>query len=298
MRVRAGVLAIGVLAGCAAMAGAATDAATAPVSRLRAFDGCPEFRAYVARQALPLVGPYGLDGTFAGARVGPLPPSAVGDTVGRTAADAFSGTNVQEEGVDEPDLVKTNGRHAFVVIGDRVRAVDVRARPRLVGTLRLARGGSNELLLHGDRLLVLSRVAMLPDARRPGGDPRAVRPDAIGRHRGRRRRPGAHARPPDARARGNPPRRSARRPLRADRPLRVAGNRTEVRAARRHRRRRRRRGSRRGTPRSSATPTRGAGSRRTPCGRRAARRQPPARSSSAATSGGRRRSQASGSSRC
>src|SRR5688500_17273303 len=108
MRIRAGVLAIGVLAVCAAMAGAATDAATAPASRLRAFDGCPEFRAYVTRQALQIVGPYGLEGSFAGARVGPLPPSAVGDTAGKSAADPFSGTNVQEEGVDEPDLVKTN----------------------------------------------------------------------------------------------------------------------------------------------------------------------------------------------
>ena len=162
MRVRAGVLAIGVLAGCVAMAGAATDAATAPASRLRAFDGCPEFRAYVARHALPLVGPYGLEGTFAGSRVGLIPPSAVGDTAGKSAGEAFSETNVQEEGVDEPDLVKTNGRHAFVVIGDRVRAVDVRARSRLVGTLRLPRGGANELLLHGERLVVLSRVAMVP----------------------------------------------------------------------------------------------------------------------------------------
>ena len=295
MRVRAGVLAIGVLAGCAAMTGAATDAATAPVSRLRAFDGCPEFRAYVVRQALPLVGPYGLDGTFAGARVGPMPPSAVGDTAGKTAADAFSGTNVQEEGVDEPDLMKTNGRHAFVVIGDRVRAVDVRARPRLVGTLRLARGGTNELLLHGDRLLVLSRVAMLPVPDGPAGirapfvPMRSVVTEVdVGD-------PARHARPRDARAGGNPPRRSARRPLGADRPLRLAGNRTEVRAPGRHRRRRRPRGSRRGTPRSSELPTRVAGSRRTPCGRRAARRQPPARSSSAATSGGRRALRASGS---
>jgi hypothetical protein len=165
MRVRAGVLAIGVLACCAAMAGAETDAATSPASRLRAFDGCPEFRAYIARQALPLVGPYGLEGTFAGSRAGPLPPSAVGDSGGKSAPVEFSGTNVQEEGVDEPDLVKTNGRHAFVLVGDRLRAVDVRARPRLVGTLRLARGGASELLLHADRLLVLSRVALpVPDS--------------------------------------------------------------------------------------------------------------------------------------
>ncbi len=157
MRIRAGVLAIGVLAGCAALSGGATDAATSPASRLRAFDGCPEFRAYVSRNALPLVGPYGFDGGFLGSRVGALPPGAVADSGAKSAVEAFSGTNVQEEGVDEPDLVKSNGRHAFAVVGNRVRAVDVRSRPRLVGTLGLAQGAS-ELLLHGDRLLVLSHV--------------------------------------------------------------------------------------------------------------------------------------------
>ena len=162
MRAFAGVLAIGVLVGCATVAGAASNAATAPVSGLRAFEGCAEFRAYAARHALPLVGPYGLDVTFPGGRGGAPPPTAVADGAGKTAEDAYSGTNVQEDGVDEPDLVKTNGRQAFVVIGDRLRALDVRARPRLLGTLRLARGGANELLLHGDRLLVLSRVAVLP----------------------------------------------------------------------------------------------------------------------------------------
>jgi hypothetical protein len=87
----------------------------------------------------------------------------------KTAGEEFSGTNVQEDGVDEPDLVKTNGRHAFVVVGDRVRAVDVRGRPRLVGAVRVAYG-ANELLLHGNRLLVLSRVAAkLPgDVAQPG----------------------------------------------------------------------------------------------------------------------------------
>jgi hypothetical protein len=113
-------------------------------------------------RGVPRVGPYGLDVTFPGGRGGAPPPTAVADGAGKTAEDAYSGTNVQEDGVDEPDLVKTNGRQAFVVIGDRLRALDVRARPRPLGTLRLARGGANELLLHGDRLLVLSRVAVLP----------------------------------------------------------------------------------------------------------------------------------------
>ena len=70
----------------------------------------------------------------------------------------YSGTNVQEEGVDEPDLVKTNGRTLFAVANGRLNAVDVRTpRPRLLDSLKLAAASSHELLLHGDRLLVLSR---------------------------------------------------------------------------------------------------------------------------------------------
>jgi hypothetical protein len=169
MRIRAAALAIGLLAGCAAMWATATGAASAPSpSRLRAFDGCPEFRAYVSRNALPLVGPYGLGVAYPGSRAGALPPGAVADSGAKKGAeDAYSGTNVQEDGVDEPDLVKTNGRHAFVVVGDRLRAVDVRGRTRLVGTLRLAQV-ANELLLHGNRLVVLSRVVLGPQPVAPG----------------------------------------------------------------------------------------------------------------------------------
>jgi uncharacterized secreted protein with C-terminal beta-propeller domain len=70
----------------------------------------------------------------------------------------FSGTNVQEEGVDEPDIVKTDGNTLFAVANGKLNAVDVRdPKPRLLDTLALSPGLSHELLLHGDRLLVLSR---------------------------------------------------------------------------------------------------------------------------------------------
>src|SRR4029078_9803728 len=60
--------------------------------------------------------------------------------------------------VDEPDLVKTNGETLFAVGNGRLNAVDVAGeRPRLPDPLRLASGGSPELLLHAYRLLVLSR---------------------------------------------------------------------------------------------------------------------------------------------
>ncbi len=169
MRTRAATtLALCAIAGAAAVGSAATPAATPPDSRLRAFAGCAAFRAYVVRQAVPLVGAYGLGGTVAGMPVGVLPPGAARDAgAAQAATDAYSGTNVQEAGVDEPDLVKTNGVHLFVAARDRLRVLDVRnGRPRLVATLRLPSGGAGELLLAGDRLLVLSRAPGIPA---PGG---------------------------------------------------------------------------------------------------------------------------------
>ena len=100
---------------------------------------------------------------------------------------------MQEEGVDEPDLVKSNGSTLFVVRSDRLFAVDVRARkPRLAGSLQLPQSGSYELLLHGDRLLVLSHGGVYRD-RQPGRrrdravrPTRPVEPDRGGRQRPRR----------------------------------------------------------------------------------------------------------------
>ena len=126
------------------------DTAATP-TRLAAFGSCGQLLGYAKAQAKRFVGPYGLGGASG--------PIAV-DT--RAAAPEqgvdFSGTNVQEEGVDEPDLVKTDGTTLFAAAQGRLNAVDVSgARPRLLDTLKLAGGWSHELLLHGDRLLVLSR---------------------------------------------------------------------------------------------------------------------------------------------
>ena len=165
MRLRPGLLAVATIAALiAATVGAKADAAgTAAGGRLRAFDGCPSFLSYVRQQALPLVGPWGMTGGLVGTRLGVVPPMAARDAVAGAKSGTeveFSGTNVQEEGVDEPDLVKTNGRTLFVLSGTGVSAVDVRSRkPRLLQTLRLEQAGAAELLLHGNRLLVLGQGA-------------------------------------------------------------------------------------------------------------------------------------------
>jgi len=75
----------------------------------------------------------------------------------------FSGTNVQEAGIDEPDRVKTDGRLLVTSVDGRLRVLDVSGPPRLVGTLDLpnqvsgAADGGADLLLVGDRALVLGQ---------------------------------------------------------------------------------------------------------------------------------------------
>jgi uncharacterized secreted protein with C-terminal beta-propeller domain len=75
----------------------------------------------------------------------------------RRAGIDYSTTNVQEEGIDEPDIVKTNGSYVFFVRGATLFAVDVDEGPLVVvGTLKLE-SEAHELLLRGTRLLVLGR---------------------------------------------------------------------------------------------------------------------------------------------
>jgi uncharacterized secreted protein with C-terminal beta-propeller domain len=79
----------------------------------------------------------------------PVPPAA---------PQAFSGTNVQEQGVDEPDLVKTDGRRLIVLRSHRLDVLDVTGgKPVAKGSLTLpARNGEpSEMLLAGDRLVIL-----------------------------------------------------------------------------------------------------------------------------------------------
>jgi uncharacterized secreted protein with C-terminal beta-propeller domain len=70
-----------------------------------------------------------------------------------------SGTNVQEVGVDEPDVVKTGAGRIFVVAGERLHAVAADDL-KLLGSLQLE-GFGHQLLLDGERLLVISQTGAL-----------------------------------------------------------------------------------------------------------------------------------------
>src|SRR6476659_4266117 len=136
-----------------AAAAGGTTARSAPdasgKTRLAAFGTCGQLLGYAKGQAKRFVGPYGFGG---GVRTDVLPPTAAEPAAGRAAAPKqgvdFSGTNVQEEGVDEPDIVKTDGNTLFAVAGGNLRSVDVGgAKPRLLDSLALEPSSSHELLL-------------------------------------------------------------------------------------------------------------------------------------------------------
>ncbi|HZB48568.1 MAG TPA: beta-propeller domain-containing protein, partial [Mycobacteriales bacterium] len=70
------------------------------------------------------------------------------------APPAHSTTTVHEAGVDEPDVVKTDGRRLVSVVDGRLRVVDLASR-EVTTVAGLPAGPSTRLLLHGDRALVV-----------------------------------------------------------------------------------------------------------------------------------------------
>jgi uncharacterized secreted protein with C-terminal beta-propeller domain len=85
-------------------------------------------------------------------------PSAAAPAAGDGAG--FSDTNNQEAGIDEPDIVKTDGRRIVAVDGQALRIVDVTGdAPRLVGTLKLDGNYAQQILLRADRVLIISTVS-------------------------------------------------------------------------------------------------------------------------------------------
>jgi hypothetical protein len=89
-------------------------------------------------------------------------PEAAADadaSSGRQEGVDFSGTNNQEQGVDEADLVKTDGYFIYTVNGDRLEILGVPEFGALtaVSSTRIE-GYPSQLLLSGDRAVVFSSI--------------------------------------------------------------------------------------------------------------------------------------------
>ncbi|MBO4273780.1 beta-propeller domain-containing protein [Microbispora triticiradicis] len=189
----AGVLAALLATGVTGCAGGRTtqDPTPTPVDltgkvRLVSYTDCAEMTDGLRRAAARNVTPWGFgDAMLFAARED---ASAAKQA---TPEQSFSTTNTHEAGVDEPDLVKTDGDRLITVTGGVLRVVDARTR-RVTGTLRLVAGdqawAEADLLVHGDRALVLFQGGVIPFGAKaaagvgPGG-PRYVLVDLSGEPR-------------------------------------------------------------------------------------------------------------------
>jgi hypothetical protein len=157
--------------------------ATAPGAvRLVAFDNCAAALDGLREAADASVGPYGApgtavasaDGAAQGSNIGAEPRAAApaGGLAGAqgstssgssatSSAPAYSGTNTHEAGVDEPDIVKTDGHRIVTVAGGVLQVVDAATRT-VSGRLNLATAdgsaaySTTNILLSGDHALLLT----------------------------------------------------------------------------------------------------------------------------------------------
>jgi hypothetical protein len=89
------------------------------------------------------------------------PPSAPDPGGGRTEGEDYSGTNNQEDGVDEADFVKTDGYHVYVINGRRLHIFGVPTFGQLVPeSVTDIEGYPTEMLIDRDagRAVVFSRI--------------------------------------------------------------------------------------------------------------------------------------------
>ncbi|MEV6031880.1 beta-propeller domain-containing protein [Nonomuraea sp. NPDC052116] len=154
--------------------------------RLVAYTGCDDLLSGLREHAAQRVTPWGFDNV--------LPFAAMEDSARSVTANAktstpeHSTTNVHETGVDEPDVVKTDGNRVITVKDGVLRIIDTATR-KVTGSLKLTEGESGpgvpaDLLVSGDRALVLMRGGDIMYKRMafaPPGDTRYVLVDLSGK---------------------------------------------------------------------------------------------------------------------
>lgn len=144
--------------------GTTTPADPGPLAApaLEVFDACESFLDYVKTHAIERVGPYGLDDpsqVWWGGRMFAEDGAQEATTDTTTAGDSFSGTNVQVLGVDEPDMVKTDGERIVVLSEGTLIVADVTgSEPVITGRLHLGSRSVQSLFLSEDRVLLFGSL--------------------------------------------------------------------------------------------------------------------------------------------
>jgi hypothetical protein len=145
--------------------------------RLHAFASCTNLLGYAQRNGLRVIRdtpvalrpppvPEGGGGMGGGSedRSGAPVPVAAPAPAPAAGGEGTSQTNVQEAGVDEPDWVKAAGTTLYVARDGKLRALDASGdRPRELGAIDVP-GYTQDLLVRGDRALVIATTGYGPVA--------------------------------------------------------------------------------------------------------------------------------------
>lgn len=123
------------------------------------YTSCSELLADLQKEALEnksCTYEYGYDGTDVGGTSSPSSDSDGSDVASETD---FTPTNIQEKGVDEADIVKTDGEYLYVATKNGIEIF--KARPfeefGMVATYTID-GGVDEMFLHNNQLILLTNA--------------------------------------------------------------------------------------------------------------------------------------------
>jgi len=129
-----------------------------PENQLRAFTSQKELENFIAQglNRTRLIGPYyyanGLR-TFDFANQGPLSKGAEGKNA---AGTAYSTTNIQVSGVDEADIVKTDGKFIYIASKNSFTIIEVYPPKEMKAiSATQVKGSILGLFVNGDRLVIL-----------------------------------------------------------------------------------------------------------------------------------------------
>ncbi len=86
-----------------------------------------------------------------------MPAAVAEDTAVAEGASDYSDTNVREEGVGEPDIIKTDGKRIYTASNQQVHIVDIQKEEmKYLGTVKLDEEGYiSEIFIKDDRLIVV-----------------------------------------------------------------------------------------------------------------------------------------------
>lgn len=157
----------------------ATSGRVLGIRAFEQFDDCDALMEHLRSVTLERVGPYGLnsgmvvlDGRevmqtaaseMASTTVGAASPSARADS---------SSTNTQEVGVDEGDVAENDGRYVYTITSaNSLRIVDVE-QARQTASVPLESFGQHQMVLDGDRLVVVTSAGWWPGQPGPMADSR------------------------------------------------------------------------------------------------------------------------------